>query len=250
MTSRDRLKRVPGLVPIVRTARRAAPPAARARRRIAYARHRARRSEQIAAYLRTHEVRRLQLGTGNNPYDGWLNTDVADFTRRDDVVYMDATKPFPLPDGSFEVVFSEHMLEHVTYAEGQHVLRECRRILRPNGRIRIATPGIDNLILLYGDDLTDLQRRYIRWSIETFIPDADAELPGFVLNNMLQNFAHRFVYDRTTLRHALERGGFVDAEECSVGESRDPELRGRERHMRRAAEFNAYETIVFEARRP
>jgi predicted SAM-dependent methyltransferase len=248
---RERLKRVPGLVPLVHSARAARSHAAQTQRRVAFAHNTPRRNARIRAYLASHDVRRLQLGTGKNPYEGWLNTDVVDYTGRgEDVVYMDALKPFPLPDASFDSVFSEHMLEHASYAQGQHVLRECHRILRPGGRIRIATPGVDNLIRLYANDLSDLQERYIRWSIDTFAREADAYLPGFVLNNMFFNFAHRFVYDRETLRHALEAAGYADVEERAIGESADPELRGRERHMRRAAEFNAYETIVLEARRP
>ena len=67
---------------------------------------------------------------------------------------------------------------------------------------------------------------------------------------MLRNFEHRFVYDAATLRHALEAAGFVDVEQWPVGESGDERLAGLERHMRSAAEFNAYETLVLEARRP
>ena len=248
--TRERLKRVPGLVPIVRSARTLGRQAVQSAEDVRFLVGRMTRTRRIDLYLRTHSERRLQLGAGANPYPGWLNTDVEDFRRRGEVVYMDAREPFPLPDESFDVVFSEHMLEHLTYADGRHCLRECQRVMRPGGRIRLATPSLDRLIQLYGDDLTDLQRRYIRWSVETFIAHADAELPGFVLNNFLRNWGHEFVYDVQTLRHALETAGFVDVSEHAVGESDDPRLVGLERHMRSAAEFNAYETMVLEARRP
>jgi predicted SAM-dependent methyltransferase len=247
---RERLKRIPGLVPAVRSARvlrRRAVHSAEDARLLA---GRLARGKRIDAYLRAHAERKLQLGTGANVYAGWLNTDVSDFLRRGDVVYMNASEPFPLPDASFDLVFSEHMIEHLTYTDGQHCLRECGRVLRPGGRIRVATPSIDPLIRLYDAELSDLQRRYIRWSLETFVAYADAELPGFVLNNFLRDWGHEFVYDSRTLRHALETAGFVDVTEHAVGESDDPRLVGLERHMRRAAEFNAYETMVMEARRP
>jgi predicted SAM-dependent methyltransferase len=207
------------------------------------------RGRLIERYLTENEVRKLHLGSAENILPGWLNTDLHGY-RRKDVVYLDVRKPFPLPDASFDLVFSEHMIEHLTYADGQQCLRECHRVLRPGGRIRVATPSLDRLIRLYDAELTDLQRRYVRWSVETFIAFADAELPGFVLNNFLRDWGHEFVYDTGTLRHALETAGFVDVTEWPVGESDDPRLAGLERHMRSAAEFNAYETMVLEARRP
>jgi predicted SAM-dependent methyltransferase len=222
----------------------------RVRQRLRQTLGRATRRRRIEAYLRAHDVRKLQLGTGGNVREGWLNTDIHDFRRTGEVVYMDASEPFPLPDASFDVVYSEHMLEHLSYADGQRCLRECVRVLRPDGRIRIATPSLERLIALYDPELDDVQRRYMGWSIDTFVGDADEHLPGFVLNNFLRDWGHEFVYDRDTLRHALSSAGFVDAEELAVGESRDPRLAGLERHLSEAPEFNAYETIVLEARRP
>jgi predicted SAM-dependent methyltransferase len=208
------------------------------------------RKRRIDAYLRAHDVRMLQLGSGGNVLPGWLNTDIHDFRRTHEVVYMDARKTFPLPDGSFDVVFSEHMLEHLSYPDGLHCLRECRRVLRSGGRIRIATPSLERLIGLYDPDLSDLQRRYLRWSTDEFVPHADAPLPGFVLNTFVRAWGHEFVYDAQTLRHALERAGFEGIEERGVGESGDPRLSGLERHLAEAPELNEYETLVLEARRP
>jgi hypothetical protein len=67
---------------------------------------------------------------------------------------------------------------------------------------------------------------------------------------MFWNFGHRFVYDEQTLGHTLRAVGFVDVESWPVGESGDERLTGLERHMRSAAEFNAFETIALEARHP
>ena len=210
----------------------------------------ARRRKQIKAYLSDHSVRKLQLGTGDNALYGWLNTDIHDFTGRNEIVYLDARQPFPFPDNAFDVVFSEHMIEHIDYADGVRCLRECNRILRPGGRIRIATPSLERLIRLYDAEPTDLQRRYLRWAFESFVEDADAPLPGYVVNNFVRAWGHRFIYDEQTLRRGLEAAGFDDVEARALGDSGDERLRGLERHMSDVEEFNAYETIVLEARRP
>jgi predicted SAM-dependent methyltransferase len=197
------------------------------------------RGRQIDEYLATHDKRKLQLGAGEHPHEGWLNTDLHGYGR-DEVVLLDVRKPFPLPDMSFDLVYSEHMLEHLTYAEGQRCLRECLRVLSPGGVIRIATPSLERLARLYDDG--DVAERYVGWAAEALEPETDAALPGVVINNFFRSWGHRFIYDPQTLRHALTQAGFVGVEERPVGEL--------EQHLAEQPEFNEYETFVLEARRP
>jgi predicted SAM-dependent methyltransferase len=208
------------------------------------------RRRRIRAYLRAHEVHKLQLGTGSNLLDGWLNTDIYDETRTRRVVYLDARKRFPFEDASFDYVFTEHMIEHLDYANSRRCLRECLRVLKPGGQIRLATPSLQRIADLYHGE-GDVQLNYVRWSIDTFIPDADAYLPGFVVNNFARDWGHRFVFDGQTLRQALETAGFVEIGERAVGESATAHLAGLEHHGKMIPpEFNEYETLVLEARRP
>ena len=49
----------------------------------------------------------------------------------------------PLPDASFDRVMANHMLYHVQDQSG--ALREMRRVLRPGGRVVLATNAADNM---------------------------------------------------------------------------------------------------------
>jgi predicted SAM-dependent methyltransferase len=192
----------------------------------------------IERYLADNDVRKLQLGAAENVLPGWLNTDLHGYGR-DDVVYLDVRKRFPLPDASFDLVYSEHMLEHLTYSEGQHCLRESHRVLRPGGTIRIATPSLERLAALYAGG--DTAERYVHWAVDTLEPEVAAPLPGVVINNFFRSWGHRFVYDAQTLREALEDAGFVDPEEAALGDL--------ERHLAGTPEFRELETFVMEAKR-
>lgn len=210
------------------------------RRLLRTAVRRAQRGKAIGRYLAAHDERKLQLGAAEHIKPGWLNTDLHGYGRGDELVYLDVRRRFPLPDESFDLVYSEHMLEHLTYADGQRCLRECLRVLRPGGTIRTATPSLERIARLY--DGGDLRERYVRWAADTLQPDGAAALPGVVINNFVRSWGHRFVYDPDTLRHALTQAGFVDVEEKPIGEL--------ERHLAEAPEFNEYETFVLEAKRP
>jgi SAM-dependent methyltransferase len=45
------------------------------------------------------------------------------------------------PDATFDLVYSGQSIEHVTEAEGDHVLAEVHRVLRPGGHLALDTPN-------------------------------------------------------------------------------------------------------------
>jgi predicted SAM-dependent methyltransferase len=221
---------------------------ARTRGRVLRGKRRAVWSRRIAAYLGAHELRMLQLGSGPHLRPGWLNTDLEPWLEGH--VYLDATKPFPLPDRAFDRIFTEHMIEHVSYREGGAMLGECHRVLKAGGVLRVATPNLQSLVGLFSPAKTELQQQYVdrmsRMSFPTAAPDE-----CFALNGMFYNWGHRFLYDPPTLQRLLESVGFGEVTQRSVGESPDPHLSGLESHGQQIGDaFNQLETMVFEARRP
>jgi predicted SAM-dependent methyltransferase len=211
----------------------------------------ARRSRQIDAYLKANERRYLRIGCGSHTDPGWLATDLLPV--RADVVYLDATRRFPLPEASFDAVHCEHVIEHVPYHAALAMLSECRRVLRDGGVLRIATPNIDLVRrLLDRADPDPALDSYVEWSNRTY--GADAELhelanPVFAANRLMRSWGHTFIYDEQTLRRALEAAGFTEIVVVRPGASSHPALQGRDRHeleIGRAA--NELETLALEAR--
>lgn len=205
---------------------------------------------KVRQYLKGHDLKKLQIGTGINVLAGWLNTDLLPDPRRGEIAFLDARKRFPFADCAFDYVFSEHLIEHMEYAEGVKMLRECFRVLRPGGKIRIATPDLRFLVGLYSSEKTDLQKRYIVWAVDTHISKTGIHQDVFVINNFFQSWGHRFIYDERVLTDTLVRIGFRDVMRCAVGDSTDDHLKGLESHGRSVTdEFNRLETLVVEATR-
>ena len=52
----------------------------------------------------------------------------------------DVSSGLPYPDGTFDVVHSSELIEHLLDTE--FFLRECRRVLKPGGRLVVSTPNL------------------------------------------------------------------------------------------------------------
>lgn len=207
------------------------------------------RMRKINAYLRNHSFRKLQIGAGHGFLEGWLNTDYYPIDGR--FVYLDATKRFPYPDSTFDYIFSEHQIEHLSYRDGEFMLGECFRVLKPGGRLRVCTPNLETVLRLYDPGKTEIQERYIRFAFNRWISKSDESNVVRVINDMFRNWGHQFIYDRDTLQKVMETAGFLDCTSYAAGESDDPNLKGVDRHgLAIGDEMNRVMTLVMEARRP
>jgi len=202
----------------------------------------------IRQYLDTHDVRKLQIGAGPTALAGWLSTDIS--PRNDTTACLDATKPFPFEDATFDYIYSEHMIEHITWQQGLTMLRECRRVLKPDGVIRIATPDLKVLLDLYAGAKTPAQEKYVRWITDTFLEGVEVYRPAFVINNAFHNWGHQCIYDTEMMTMALLATGFMDIQQCGYGDSQNSHLRGIESHGKNIDDHDmaAFETMIFEAK--
>jgi predicted SAM-dependent methyltransferase len=210
----------------------------------------ARRGQVIAGYLAATApgARGLTLGAGHHPPAGWLATDL-DPRVAPGVIFLDATRPFPFPDASFDRIHSEHMIEHVPLAGGRAMLAEAHRVLRPGGRLRLATPDLARLAALVATPGADpVGAPYVQWIAATFRAEPIEPRAVDVLNHAMRAWGHIFLYDEATLRDELVRAGFGDVTRHAVNASDDPDLRGLETHADTVggAGHVAWETMVLE----
>ena len=211
-------------------------------------RARARDDPRIGRYLAEHAEPALHLGCGDHILPGWLNCDL--ILHREAVIELDLAKPFPLPDAAFDLAFTEHAIEHLSYTDGAAMLRETYRVLKPGGVLRVATPDFDAIARLRRPDLEPLERDYVEWSVDQYLPAGSPLSAHLIVNNFMRDWGHLCVYDRPTLEALLEDCGFTEIRTAEIGTSPDPRLVELENVGRMPAGFLALETMVLEARRP
>jgi SAM-dependent methyltransferase len=190
-------------------------------------------------------VYKLHIGCGNHPIAGWLNTDLNPC--HPVIGRMDATQPFAFAESTFDRIFSEHQIEHITRLEGRAMLSECYRTLKPGGRIRVSCPNREFIkMLIEAPELPALAAQYVDWSCGLLgLKNAAA-----VGRNLDTGFGHRFNYDAPDLAAALGEAGFANVTWHRIMESDDPELRGIEHESRMPPGFLQLETMTAEAEKP
>jgi predicted SAM-dependent methyltransferase len=153
----------------------------------------------------------LHLGSGKQHLEGWVNIDNQQLEGVDRV--LDVTHGLPFADAGF--VFAEHFIEHLNYVDALVLLRECRRVLRDDGVLRLSTPNLDWV-----------------WASHYRLDLGEPEQVKacFDLNRAFRGYGHAFLYNERTLTATLRDAGFADVVRCAYGESAHPELRGLERH--------------------
>jgi predicted SAM-dependent methyltransferase len=148
---------------------------------------------------------RLHLGSGNEHKDGWVNIDLAGYPVE---AAWNLAERLPLPDGSAEAVFHEHLLEHLTLEDGLAFCIESHRLLRSGGVLRIGVPDAGAAARSYVDEDAFLER--VRPGRPTAM---------LALQEIFYYPGHRTMYDFETLALVLRAAGFGNPEQRAFGET-------------------------------
>ncbi len=202
------------------------------------------RPSVVQRYLAAHDEPALHIGCGGSIHPGWLNVDRYNAAAD---TYLDARNPFPFRDGTFDLVFTEHMLEHVQIDRVRQFLGEVYRVLRPGGTCRITCPDLGLYVQAYasGDDGFFEQVRQgtehkcrkkpeLGWLVRS-------NGAAFVTGIVKDFHGHRWMYDFETLASCLEEIGFTGIGQHSCGDSAHPRLAAMDNPER------AFETLYVEA---
>lgn len=176
----------------------------------------------VRNYLRSHSAHMLNLGAGPHTYSGWLT---ADAFKAEADIYMNVTSRFPFPDQTFDVIYSEHMIEHIYIDKIPFLLSEIYRCLKPGGIFRVTTPDLEIHARQYvsknDEFFQPIIKKYTsRWNTQKNKYWLVRSNGGAFMTRAVQRFyRHRWMYDFDTLSSCLFELGFSRCEKQSFGQS-------------------------------
>ena len=89
----------------------------------------------------------LNLGCGDRFNASWTNINFV--STGQGVIAHNLKQGIPFPDNSFDVVYHSHVLEHFPKEEAEPFIRECYRVLRPKGILRVVVPDLEQIAKMY-----------------------------------------------------------------------------------------------------
>jgi len=137
---------------------------------------------------------KLHLGCGWRDFgEEWIHIDGGGYKH---LKYHSITDLSQFKDNSVEVIYASHILEYFDRFEVVDVIEEWKRILKPNGKLRLAVPNFEVLCDLYREGTIDLK-----------------QILGPLYGRMQMGdevVYHRTTYDFESLKILLETSGFKE----------------------------------------
>lgn len=161
---------------------------------------------------------RINVGCGPRLKEGWVNLDLVG----DETLHLDLRRPLPFADGSAEIVYGEHVFEHLAFPEETSAfLAECLRVLAPGGRLSLVVPDTPPLLRA----VADRDEEWLRVARERWHPDW-CRFPLDQLNyHFRQDGEHKWAWDEESLVRAFEDAGFADVHRRGFDAELDSEER-------------------------
>ncbi|ASG21370.1 class I SAM-dependent methyltransferase [Nitrospirillum viridazoti] len=165
----------------------------------------------------SNTFKKYNLGCGTMLYRGFLNIGywpnlqnggVYQNLNNTDGTFMmnhDLREGIPALDGSLDLIYHSHFLEHISYTDGITFLKECYAKLADGGKMRILVPDLEKWAKAYLNNDRFFLEEYVKEALDPALYVTNAA----IFMGMLHNHDHRCGYDFDTLKWVLEHVGFT-----------------------------------------
>jgi len=132
----------------------------------------------------------LNLGCGTRFHPKWTNVDFVSLGPG--VLSVDLRAGVPFEDETFDVVYHSHLLEHFPKSEAANFLKECCRVLKRGGVLRVAVPDLEGIARAYLGAVSEAlsgkpeARQNYEWMLLELLDQTVRDKPGGEMQRYLQ----------------------------------------------------------------
>jgi predicted SAM-dependent methyltransferase len=135
--------------------------------------------------------------------------------------YGDIVRGLPLAPSSCDVVYSSHVLEHLSLSGLRVALQNVLSILKPGGTFRLVVPDLESAVKKYL--ASEEEDRAIKFLVGTSLgKQARGRTMIARLRELIGNSGHLWMWDYRGLAAELKKAGFVEIRSSVFGDSHDP----------------------------
>jgi len=155
---------------------------------------------------------KIDVGGGDFKRDGWFTLDL---NYQSDLVW-DLRKRLPFPNNSVDYIYTSHTLEHFYFKEIIFLLKECYRVLKPGGILRIAVPNARIYINAYYEN-KELPSHFFGYK-PAFNNTTKIDYINYI---SYMDGHHKYLFDEENLKYLVEYSGFKNVKIVEFDESVD-----------------------------
>ncbi len=188
-------------------------------------------TECLRRKIKNLGVTQLHVGCGNVLLKDWLNITLErreEYGRlflKDGAWYLNYNllKIWPFEENSVEYIAASHFIEHFDLNQGMEFTKQCFRVLKPGGVLRLSCPDLQ----LYAKNYAQNDKSFFdNPLIREWCCFKNAVTPGeiFIAKAYDSGGSHKWFYDFDSLRHIFEAAGFQQVQRKKRLEGKTPDL--------------------------
>jgi SAM-dependent methyltransferase len=140
------------------------------------------------------------------------------------VRYGDIVRGLPVPAETASLVYSSHVLEHLSLEDLRRALRNARRVMRPGAVFRAVLPDLEHLIKAYAADFT--ADAAVTFMDDTLLGERRRSRGlGGLARQWLGNSRHLWMWDYKSLAAELQAAGFTSVRRAEFHDSEQEAFR-------------------------
>lgn len=168
---------------------------------------------------------RLEVGSGVNPYPGYVHLDAIPGMPELNILCDMQVEKIPVADQSCAEVLANHVIEHVSWRGVGKMVKEWARVLIPGGVLNLRTPDLEFICRSYLEGKTTPEWPEDEHAMKLVFgqvgPAEWANIKILSGQDNEYNF-HKVCFDFGMMKSLLERNGFKDIQRATWEKKHSP----------------------------